>query len=55
MFFIYLLRWQASTLVLAPVLSMTKGCNSWLSAAVANLIGGCIFFWVDKYIFKKRE
>lgn len=53
-FILYLLRWQLSS----PILALTmrwldgKAHNSFKSACVANLIGGCIFFWVDKLIFK---
>lgn len=48
----YLTRWQLST----PILSV---CFCFLhfgyitNAIIANLIGGLIFFWVDKRIFKK--
>jgi DNA-directed RNA polymerase subunit RPC12/RpoP len=27
--------------------------NKWLAVIIANLIGGVIFFWVDKWIFKE--
>lgn len=57
-FILYLIRWQLSTVILAPVISMVKGSGSlfgtgedWLAAVIANLIGGCIFFWVDRFIF----
>jgi DNA-directed RNA polymerase subunit RPC12/RpoP len=48
-FILYLCRWQLSTPILWPVVN-------WLGAGVAsvvvaNLIGGAIFFWVDKFIF----
>ena len=55
----YLIRWQLSTVILAPVIAYYKHSNAifgtssdWYSAIVANLIGGIIFFWVDgKIIF----
>lgn len=47
----YLLRWQLSTFILAPIIAMLSNCNAWVAAAVANLIGGLIFFWVDRHIF----
>ena len=28
--------------------------EDWVGASVANLIGGSIFFWVDRYIFTGR-
>lgn len=52
----YLIRWQLSTPILAVVLLvMTNlGLNSIIATIVANFIGGLIFFWVDKYIFKVK-
>ena len=51
----YLLRWQASTFILAPVIAIAVCMVPWGSAALANLIGGLIFFWVDKLIFRKKK
>ena len=48
----YLFRWQLSTPILAVVLWWLSKYNEWVATIVANLIGGLIFFWVDKYIFK---
>jgi len=48
-FILYLLRWQLSTPILWLVLRR-MGAGVW-STVVANLIGGAIFFWVDKFIF----
>jgi hypothetical protein len=55
----YLIRWQMSTPILAPVIAYFKHSPSifgtkedWIGSAVANLIGGLIFFWVDKWIFR---
>jgi hypothetical protein len=31
------------------------GYSSWAAAIVSNLIGGLIFFWVDRLIFKSRN
>jgi hypothetical protein len=53
-FILYLLRWQLSTPILALVLMFLK-CNFIIKTVVANLIGGLIFFWVDKLIFKNKE
>lgn len=54
----YLLRWQLSTPILAPVVAYFKHSPSvwgtredWIGSTVANLIGGLIFFWVDRWIF----
>jgi len=50
-FVLYLLRWQLSTPILALVLYLLH-TNEIIETIVANLIGGTIFFWVDKKIFK---
>lgn len=51
-FLLYLLRWQLSTLILAPCIALLKDYGSIVSAVVANLIGGVIFYFVDKRIFR---
>jgi lipoprotein signal peptidase len=52
-YLIYLARWQLSTPILTLILMMmarhTK--NKWVAAAIANLVGGLIFFWIDRIIF----
>lgn len=60
-YFIYLIRWQLSTPILAPVVAYFKHSPSifgttedWIGSSVANLIGGLIFFWVDKFIFTSK-
>ena len=53
-FLLYLLRWEMSS----PILAL---CLSWLpfstiiNTIIANLIGGTIFFWIDKRIFGRDE
>jgi hypothetical protein len=49
---LYLIRWQLSTPILAVVLIMLSSMNTVLATVIANLIGGLIFFWVDKFIFR---
>jgi hypothetical protein len=51
-FLLYLLRWQLSSLILAPViyLGTRRKWSPLTSAIIANLIGGAIFFWVDKFL-----
>lgn len=54
----YLIRWQLSTPVLAVVIGFTTkkmGLGFWSGAAIANLICGLIFFWVDRLIFRQRR
>ena len=57
-YLLYLIRWQCSTPILAPVVAYFKHSPSlfgttedWIGSAVANIIGGLIFFWVDRFIF----
>lgn len=55
---LYLIRWQLSTPILAPIVAIFKQSDSifgtaedWIAATIANFIGGLIFFWVDSFIF----
>lgn len=52
-FVLYGARWQLSSLILAPCLALLGGLGVWPATIIANLIGACIFFFVDKHIFKK--
>lgn len=54
-FGLYLLRWQASTIILAPCIAWLAPLGPIASAAIANLIGGVVFFFVDKRIFKEDK
>ena len=51
-FFAYLFRWQLSTPILWLVVRHL-GAGFW-QTVIANLIGGAIFFWVDRFIFTSR-
>jgi len=51
-YLLYLIRWQLSTPILAVVLIMLAKMNTILATIIANLIGGLIFFWVDRFIFR---
>lgn len=50
-FFLYLLRWQLSTPILALATCWLAGLGYWKAAASANLLGGAVFYHVDKRIF----
>lgn len=59
-YILYLVRWQTSTVILAPCVAYFKHspniwgtAEDWIAASVSNLIGGLIFFWIDRLIFKK--
>lgn len=51
----YLFRWQMSTPILAGVVWYLSDYNEIVSAVVANLIGGLIFYKIDKLIFNKKK
>lgn len=51
-YFLYLLRWQCSTPILSVVI-WALPLDSISEAVIANLIGGLIFFWIDRLIFKQ--
>ena len=53
----YLLRWQASTPLLAGagIILASMGQGYLVAAIIANLIGGLIFFWVDQFIFTSQS
>jgi len=53
-FLLYLLRWQLSTPILFVCLWWLADTSGWLATITANLIGGSIFFWVDRWIFRRR-
>ncbi len=36
------------------VTSYLSGLGFWVSAAIANLVGCSIFFWVDRFIFSPK-
>lgn len=51
----YLFRWQMSTPILAGVVWYLSDYNEIVSAVIANLIGGLIFYKIDKLIFNKKR
>jgi len=52
-FIFYLLRWQLSTpIIWLVVRNLGTGI---IATIIANFIGGCIFFWVDKIIFRSNK
>jgi len=54
-FLLYALRWQLSTPTLAIITFwLSDRYGFWISAAIANLVGAAIFFWVDRWIFKPK-
>ncbi|MCX5707057.1 MAG: hypothetical protein NTW13_05335 [Candidatus Omnitrophica bacterium] len=51
-FILYLIRWQLSTPILWLVVKQMG--TSFQATVIANLIGGAIFFWVDRFIFTSK-
>lgn len=51
-FALYLIRWQLSTPILALCCFWLSSFGVVVSTIIANLIGGMIFFWVDKKILE---
>jgi hypothetical protein len=49
---LYLLRWQLSTPILALCIIVFAICGPTWATIIANLIGGMIFYWVDRFIFQ---
>lgn len=59
-FLLYLGRWQASSVILAPVLALMTNTPIYDgkvigATIISNIIGGCVFFWIDRLIFKERQ
>ncbi|MCL2484095.1 MAG: hypothetical protein FWD89_03495 [Firmicutes bacterium] len=52
----YIVRWQLSTPILYVVIWALTGIIDaiWITI-IANFIGALIFFWVDKFIFRKKR
>ncbi len=48
----YLFRWQLSGIILAPAIALIG--HPIAAAIIGNLIGGIIFFWIDRLIFKHK-
>ena len=51
-YILYLLRWQLSTPILALVIYLLN-TSAIIETIIANLIGGMIFYFVDKKIFSR--
>lgn len=54
-YLLYLGRWQLSTPLLAIILIWLSDFNPTIATIISNLVGGLIFFWVDRWIFKAQE
>ncbi|MCK4602132.1 MAG: hypothetical protein KAU28_06680 [Phycisphaerae bacterium] len=55
-YLLYLIRWQLSTPILAVcVMVFVASMGPTWTTALANLIGGLLFFWVDQWIFRNTD
>jgi len=54
-YLLYLLRWQLSTPILAACVIFLSAIHPTWRTIVANVIGGLIFFWVDRWIFNRTN
>ena len=53
---IYHGRWQLSTIVMAgPITLLSAHFSPWLALALAQVVGACVFWYVDKWIFDDRD
>lgn len=50
-YILYIFRWICSTPIIALVLYLLN-LNVIIETIIANLIGGIIFYWIDRLIFK---
>lgn len=53
-YILYLIRWQLSTPILALSMMYFHFGVTW-NTIIANFVGGLIFFWVDRYIFRAKN
>jgi len=52
-YLLYLFRWQLSTPLLAFVLFFLG--DNIIAVVIANLIGGLVFFWIDRKILEEKQ
>ena len=54
-YIVYLFRWQLSTPILALIITMSPVRNNLCNTIIANLVGGLLFFWIDRWIFNRKS
>ncbi|MFA6134068.1 MAG: hypothetical protein WC869_08650 [Phycisphaerae bacterium] len=54
-YLLYLVRWQLSTPILAVCVWWLATYGPTVSTIVANFVGGLIFFWIDRWIFRNTS
>jgi hypothetical protein len=53
-FITYLIRWQLSTIILAPCIWLLP-YNIIIKTLVSNGIGACVFWFFDRWLFQKDK
>lgn len=53
-FLLYVLRWELSSPLLALCLFLLEPIGVFWATIVANALGACVFFIVDKHIFRGK-
>jgi hypothetical protein len=53
-YFLYILRWETSTPILAWCIGYFQQYSPFVRTILANLIGALIFFWIDRIIFTSK-
>jgi len=52
-FLVYLFRWIISGIVMIPVMEvLSQNLPIWVSLLVSQVFGACVFYFIDKRIFK---
>lgn len=55
-FLMYLTRWECSTPIYAGVIGyLSIQYGFFWSTVIANFVGACVFYYPDKWIFKKKN
>ena len=54
-FFLYMLRWQLTIPMFILFIILLGGFNPIIAAFIADLLGGFLSFFVDKWIFKEDK
>lgn len=54
-YILYLLRWQLSTPILIICFAWLASYGTIFATIICNFIGGLLFFWVDRWIFKSKN
>jgi hypothetical protein len=55
-YFIYHMRWQFSWVVMIPIMTLLENIIPlWMNLSVGSFFGACVFWYIDKKIFKENK